>query len=210
MNSNNPSTDDATTRRGKIARLPLPIREQLNRRLQNGEQGQKLVAWLNSLPETQATLAAGFEGPRITEPNLSKWRAGGYRDWEAKQEALEISRQLSADAPEMADAGAAAITDHVCFRLAARIAMILRDLSNPDDSPNRQLESLAQLCRQLVQLRRGDHDLRWLQIERERLLLHQQKYQDQAARHDDKTQSSKTEAMTLEDFDQFEKDHHLT
>jgi len=202
--------DAQNTRRGKIARLPFAIREELNRRLQNGEEGKNLVAWLNSNPEVQATTANASAVKAINEQNLTNWKAGGYRDWEAKQEALEISRQLCADAPEMADAGAAAITDHVCFRLAARIAMILRDLSNPDDSPNRQLESLAQLCRQLVQLRRGDHNLRWLQIERERLALHQQKYQDQAARQDNKTQPSQTQAMTLEDFDQFEKDHHLT
>jgi hypothetical protein len=30
------------TRRGKIARLPQPIREQINRRLQNGEEAQKI------------------------------------------------------------------------------------------------------------------------------------------------------------------------
>jgi hypothetical protein len=30
------------TRRGKIARLPQPIREQINRRLQNGEEAQEI------------------------------------------------------------------------------------------------------------------------------------------------------------------------
>ena len=42
------------TRNGKIARLPLAIRQQLNQRLQNGELGQELVSWLNQLPEVQA------------------------------------------------------------------------------------------------------------------------------------------------------------
>ena len=37
-------------RTGKIARLPDDIREQLNRRLNDGEKGKKLVMWLNSLP----------------------------------------------------------------------------------------------------------------------------------------------------------------
>jgi hypothetical protein len=32
------------TRTGKIARLPREVREELNRRLQNGEQGKRLVA----------------------------------------------------------------------------------------------------------------------------------------------------------------------
>ncbi|MGA3268466.1 MAG: hypothetical protein ABSE16_16780 [Verrucomicrobiota bacterium] len=50
------------TRNGKIGRLPKTILEQLNRRLENGEIGRPLVAWLNSLPEVQALLAAEFEG----------------------------------------------------------------------------------------------------------------------------------------------------
>ncbi len=41
------------TRHGKIARLPLAIRQQLNLRLQNGERAQGL-SWLNQMPEVQA------------------------------------------------------------------------------------------------------------------------------------------------------------
>ena len=50
------------TRNGKIVRLPREVRQQLNRRLQDGEQGKKLVAWLNALPEVQA-IAAAFQPP---------------------------------------------------------------------------------------------------------------------------------------------------
>jgi len=35
------------TRNGKIARLPLGIRQQLNQRLLDGQQGKLLVLWLN-------------------------------------------------------------------------------------------------------------------------------------------------------------------
>jgi hypothetical protein len=42
------------TRNGKIARLPLAIRRQLNLRLQNGELAQDLLSWLKQLPEVQA------------------------------------------------------------------------------------------------------------------------------------------------------------
>ena len=51
-----------TTRRGKIARLPLAVREELNSRLRNGEPGKDLVLWLNSLPAVQEVLAAQFQG----------------------------------------------------------------------------------------------------------------------------------------------------
>ena len=59
------------TRNGKIARLPLAIREQLNRRLQDGEPGTQLVEWRNGLPEVQAVMQAQFNGRPIGEPNLS-------------------------------------------------------------------------------------------------------------------------------------------
>ena len=65
------------SRFGKIARLPLDIREQLNRRLQDGEIGKELVIWLNSVPEVQTVLKAEFGDRPVNEPNLSDWRTGG-------------------------------------------------------------------------------------------------------------------------------------
>jgi hypothetical protein len=93
-----------TTRRGKIARLPLAIRQELNTRLRNGEEGKQLVLWLNGLPAVQEILAAQFNAKPITEPNLSRWRSGGYADWLLEQmapetrvkEVLEMSPDLVA------------------------------------------------------------------------------------------------------------------
>jgi len=52
------------TRLGKIARLPRGIREELNRRLADGEVGRSLLEWLNALPEVTTALAAHFGGGR--------------------------------------------------------------------------------------------------------------------------------------------------
>ena len=76
-------------RRGKIARLPGTVREELNQRLQRADSGPLLVEWLNSLPETQKVVTEEFGGNAITEQNLSDWRQGGYRDWERQQESRE-------------------------------------------------------------------------------------------------------------------------
>jgi len=38
-------------RTGKIARLPHPIHEQLNRRLESSEAYESILNWLNTLPE---------------------------------------------------------------------------------------------------------------------------------------------------------------
>jgi len=83
------------TRHGKIARLPLTLREELNRRLQNGELSPALLPWLNQLPEVQALLAQFFAGQPISCQNLSEWRLGGYRDWLKLQERQLLIRRIA-------------------------------------------------------------------------------------------------------------------
>ena len=85
------------TRHGKIARLPLAIREQLNRRLQNGELSPALLPWLNQLPEVNSVLTEFFAGQPISRQNLSEWRQGGYRDWLKCQERELRIRQIAED-----------------------------------------------------------------------------------------------------------------
>ena len=81
------------SRNGKIARLPKPIREELNRRLDQGAPGGPLLQWLNSLPEVQAVLAADFGGRPINKQSLSQWRHGGYAEWLRLREALALAGQ---------------------------------------------------------------------------------------------------------------------
>jgi hypothetical protein len=119
------------TRNGKIARLSRTIRDSLNRRLQDGEPGIRLVAWLNGLPDTQRVLATDFGGRKISEQNLSEWKAGGYRDWLARQETLSQARELAADANELTAATDGRLTDHLATVLAARYAVALAGWSGP-------------------------------------------------------------------------------
>lgn len=79
-----------TTRNGKIAQLPMAVREELNRRLDDGESGPSLLAWLNALPVVQAMLDSRSWRP-INPPNLTAWRQGGYRDWRADLEARKFA-----------------------------------------------------------------------------------------------------------------------
>ena len=55
----------------KISRLPQPIREEINRRLQNGEEGKQIAEWLNALPEVIAVLSAEFDGQPINDVLLA-------------------------------------------------------------------------------------------------------------------------------------------
>ena len=84
------------TRNGKIARLPDALRQELNQRLLDGEQGKHLVEWLNGLPKVQAILQKSFEGRPITEDNLSEWKNGGYLSWEAGERLADKVMQVLA------------------------------------------------------------------------------------------------------------------
>ncbi len=82
----------------------MDIREQLNRRLQDGEIGKDLVVWLNSVPEVQAVLKAEFGDRPVNEPNLSDWRTGGYEDWRVHQDTMQQVNELVANAKELTGA----------------------------------------------------------------------------------------------------------
>jgi hypothetical protein len=80
---------------GKIARLPNELRARLNSRLQDGADGPRLLLWLNGLPQVRAILARDFHARPVTQQNLSNWRLGGYQEWLAHQDILEMAVQLA-------------------------------------------------------------------------------------------------------------------
>ncbi|MCX6906907.1 MAG: hypothetical protein NTY01_02565 [Verrucomicrobia bacterium] len=160
-----------TTRTGKIARLPLDVKAELNRRLCDGEAGPSLVKWLNSLPETKAVMAAQFAGQPISEQNLSQWRQGGYKQWLTQQEILASVNQTLDDAAQIKDATPGSLTDAMARLLTARLSVVLADLKTHGTDGKINYESLHALVADLVELRRGDQNAERLQIEHERLEL---------------------------------------
>src|SRR5262245_59070584 len=113
------------TRNGKIARLPRELREQLNRRLQDGEPGTRLVEWLNGCEAVKQVLAQDFGGRQINEQNLTEWKQGGYQEWLARQETLACARELAADAKELNEASEGSLADDLATIVTARYATTL-------------------------------------------------------------------------------------
>src|SRR5450432_1986217 len=166
------------TRNGKIARLPRSVRQELNRRLDEGEQGKKLVAWLNALPEVQAIVVAEFGGKAIREQNLSEWKQGGYRDWLAQREALEMVGRLGEDAVEWNAEGRAPLNRHtLALFLVARYAVATRRVAETGGREGWRM--LREMCGDIMELRKGDHSAERLQIERARLELAKEKTEKQ-------------------------------
>ncbi|MGP8201234.1 MAG: tetratricopeptide repeat protein [Limisphaerales bacterium] len=162
------------TRVGKIARLPERIREQINCRLQDGEEGRKIISWLNSLDEVKAVLSASFDNWKITDGNLCEWKRGGYRDWETQQITLDEARRVMSEGGQLAKTGNKALADNLAVWLTGRYVVATRKLMENGDDPA-AWKMLRELCHDVVALRRGDHGAEWLRIEREKLKLQRKK-----------------------------------
>jgi hypothetical protein len=154
------------TRNGKIARLPKTIRDELNRRLADGERGTELVAWLNGLPEVQRIIAEQFGGRPMRPQNLSEWKHGGYKDWQNAQEAMELVRQLPADGRALKGPDGELFSDILATWLTARYAALAHQLAK-----NGELDwkRLRELCSDVSTLRRGDHSAQRLKLEQSKL-----------------------------------------
>jgi hypothetical protein len=154
------------TRNGKIARLPLVIREKLNQRLRNGEPAQRLVAWLNGIPEVQELIGTEFEGHPLRDQNVSQWKRGGFREWSHRQEALQIVRELGkqTDGPE----GERSLTDALTLALAAQYALLAKAQVGRT-CPEKDFKLICRMVTDFVALRRCNHQAARLEIARERL-----------------------------------------
>jgi hypothetical protein len=155
-------------RNGKIARLPLFIRNQLNQRLSEGESGVKLVEWLND--EAMLDLQKDAEGHRIpiTEQNLSEWRSGGYQDWLRHEEARQFLKDMAEQAGEL---DTAADGKSICDRFGALLAVDMARLANKflqqETDDEKRWERLKEISKELSRLRRDEHRAVWTWIKRE-------------------------------------------
>ncbi len=154
---------------GKIARLPIEIREQLNRRLRDGEQGRWIVQWLNALPEVQKVLAAEFAGHPVRQQNLSEWKQHGYREWLVHQEALDSLGQTVAEGEELKGRLGEDISEKLAGwmipNFVAEARAKLAAAKNPDERWSVRLD----LCANLVPLLRMKYYGDRLKVEKERL-----------------------------------------
>jgi hypothetical protein len=134
-------------RNGKIAELPGAILAELNLRMENGEEGATLLAWLNGLPKVQASLKASFEGAPVSKQNLSEWRQGGFREWQVRQELIGQAWELADSASEMEEAvDTASLPNALAGMLAARYAALLNGW---DGEPDPKFEEKLRLLRGL-------------------------------------------------------------
>ena len=64
-------------RKGKIARLPKELRDQVCQRMEDGATYGSIIIWLEE---------QGYPG--VNEQNLTNWRQGGWMEWRAVQDRI--------------------------------------------------------------------------------------------------------------------------
>ena len=169
-------------RNGKIARLPHDIREQLNRRLQDNEPGDKLLEWLNGQAAVQTVLAEQFAGKAITKQNLSEWRLGGFAEWVLRLEVVYEAQDMDEMSQSLDAVSDACMPDRLATVLAGRYASLLaRWDGEVTEAFTKKLRGLGPLCREICALQRGAHSVIKTRIAQER----------HAERHDGKGKSGK-------------------
>lgn len=149
-----------SARSGKIARMPSSIREQVNQRLQDGEPGSKIIAWLHTLPEVLAVLDEQFAEEPVSPQNLSEWRKGGYQDWLGRRERVSALKTLSDYSINLARAAGGTISEGAAAIAGGRILELLEqtaDTANATVDENGETQfPLGDVVTALVALRRAE------------------------------------------------------
>lgn len=114
---------------GKIGRLPAVIREEVNRRLHDGQPGPYLLDWLNAQPQVQKVLADLFNGEPVSPQNLSAWRNGGFRVWQAEQKAIARTRERAAFSRQLAEASGGNLAEGALAQLTGEVMDLIEELA---------------------------------------------------------------------------------
>jgi hypothetical protein len=157
------------SRIGKIARLPHDIREQLNRRLQEGQSGPEILSWVNELPQCRQMLAQKFGGRPIDDGNLSEWRHGGYEEWlwhEDRRDHLGSVFEHTAKLDAVGDGSQ--VAERLGAIVAAELVKAINMLEGISDMNDRWFR-LREISRELTRFRRENCNNQRLRLAEQRL-----------------------------------------
>ena len=122
--------ETTSTPRGKIARLPARLREQVCRWLHDGEPAGVILPKLNEMPEVQAMLAQHFGGEAISPDNLSAWRRGQYQKWLAQREQVEMTKERARFSLELAKASGGNLSEGALAQLTGEIMELVDEIGS--------------------------------------------------------------------------------
>jgi hypothetical protein len=149
-------------RRGKIARLPRSIRDQLNVRLDDGQDADQILPWLNDLPEVREVLAKHFNGANISPQNLSGWRQGGFQEWLLHRQYLDSAIHMTEHVERLDNEFSTnpygtyrTLADYMITQISIRMAGALVRWKN--DGANVEMNMLLKLGQFVIKLQKAAH-----------------------------------------------------
>jgi len=187
-----------TTHIGKIGRLRRHLRDELGIRLEDGQDGQTILDWLNAKSEVQMMLKDYFEGRPITAQNLSEWRQTGHQEWLRQQETIGYVNQLCEQGQAMdTDEYAESVSDRLAAVLAGELMRTAEELRAATKDPKERWEQLCALNRELERLRKQDHRAKTLRVARERWEMEMERTLDADWKQDQKEVKAEALAQIL-------------
>lgn len=182
------------TRTGKIARLPHVLREEVNRRLMDGETSRKILPWLNATAEAAAIWERDFEGVPASAQNLSEWKLGGWKEWRERKDRVENLKTLSSFAHDLTRAGGS-IADGAASILSGQILEALEQAGNlcvtggSDDAEKDPNDGLAKMAGAIASLQKATTARGKLELDKKRvrqkddqLALDREKFETQSVK----------------------------
>jgi len=185
------------SRIGKIARLPRDIREQLNRRLLDGQSGPDILQWVNDLPQCRQMLTQKFGGRPIDEGNLNEWRHGGYEEWlwhEDRRDSLGSVFENVAKLDAVGDG--AKVAEQLGAIVAAELARHLDFLEGINDMNERWFR-LREISRELTRFRRENCNNQRLRLAEQRLENETERQRNRERLQQDNSKTNQKSRLTL-------------
>jgi hypothetical protein len=143
---------------GKIGRLPKCTRDDLGRRIEDGEQGKELVKWLNGLSGVQRVLKEQFGERAVTEQNLSEWKQNGHPEWLRQEETRSLVSKLTEQSDDLDEAAdGMEISDCYASVLSVEFVALTKKLLEEKTDTKERWQCLREVFQKLTQLRRDDH-----------------------------------------------------
>jgi hypothetical protein len=166
----------------KISHLPKKLRDELGRRIEDGQPGPEIVQWLNDQPEVQAVLEERFAGRPINEQNLSDWKHHGHVEWLWRQENHAAAVRLLEESDDLDDLmHSHSLTERFAALMTGELTRLAIKLLEYEANPDIRWRKVCEINRQLSILRRDEHRLMLIRLKQRQWLARCQASEARAA-----------------------------
>jgi hypothetical protein len=166
----------------KISHLPKKLRDELGRRIEDGQPGTEIIQWLNNHPEVQAVLEERFAGRPINEQNLSDWKQHGHVEWLWRQESRDAAVRLLEESDDLDDLmHSHSLTERFAALMTGELTRLAIKLLEYEANPDIRWRKVCEINRQLSILRRDEHRLMLIRLKQRQWLARCQASQNRAA-----------------------------